>query len=65
MAMLNSFELFGLEPKFAIDEAARNGSNLEMTRRALDFYDEVSAQGGGRLDTSSLILRLPRRAANH
>ena len=22
MAMLNSFELFGLEPKFAIDEAA-------------------------------------------
>lgn len=51
--------------RIAIDEAARNGSNLEMTRRALDFYDEVSAQGGGRLDTSSLILRLPRRAANH
>lgn len=46
----------------ALDEAGRNGSKLDVAREVLGFYDELSAEGNGRLDTSSLILRLPRKA---
>jgi 3-hydroxyisobutyrate dehydrogenase len=42
----------------ALEEAARNGSALEMTRLVDRFYSEVQAMGGGRWDTSSLIARL-------
>ncbi len=42
----------------ALEEAARNGSALEMTRLVDQFYSEVQAMGGGRWDTSSLIARL-------
>ena len=44
----------------ALDEAARNGSTLEMTRLVDQFYAEVQALGGRRWDTSSLIARLDR-----
>jgi 3-hydroxyisobutyrate dehydrogenase-like beta-hydroxyacid dehydrogenase len=43
---------------FCIDEAARNGSQLPVADVVLGFYNELAANGGGRLDTSSLIRRL-------
>jgi 3-hydroxyisobutyrate dehydrogenase-like beta-hydroxyacid dehydrogenase len=43
---------------FCIDEAARNGSQLPVAGVVLGFYNELAANGGGRLDTSSLIRRL-------
>jgi 3-hydroxyisobutyrate dehydrogenase-like beta-hydroxyacid dehydrogenase len=43
---------------FCIDEAARNGSQLPVADVVLGFYNELAADGGGRLDTSSLIRRL-------
>jgi 3-hydroxyisobutyrate dehydrogenase len=41
-----------------LDEARRNGARLPVTALVDQFYAEVQAQGGGRLDTSSLIKRL-------
>lgn len=41
-----------------IDEASRNGADLPVTKTVDGFYKEVQEMGGGRLDTSSLILRL-------
>lgn len=41
-----------------LDEAARNGADLPVTKTVDGFYEEVQEMGGGRLDTSSLILRL-------
>jgi 3-hydroxyisobutyrate dehydrogenase-like beta-hydroxyacid dehydrogenase len=41
-----------------LDEAARNGSKLPITADILAFYRELSRDGGGRMDTSSLIERL-------
>ncbi|WP_091738752.1 NAD(P)-dependent oxidoreductase [Phenylobacterium immobile] len=43
-----------------LDEAARNGSNLEMTSLIRDFYVDVRGMGGGRWDTSSLVARLEK-----
>ncbi|MEY3266828.1 MAG: hypothetical protein RJA15_1274 [Actinomycetota bacterium] len=43
---------------FCIDEATRNGSQLPVADVVLGFYNELAADGGGRLDTSSLIRRL-------
>ena len=42
----------------ALEEAARNGAELEMTRLVDRFYAEVQKMGGNRWDTSSLIARL-------
>ena len=44
----------------ALDEAQRNGAQLEMTRLVDRFYAEVQALGGNRWDTSSLIARLKK-----
>jgi 2-hydroxy-3-oxopropionate reductase len=44
--------------KIALDAAAENGANLELTQLVDSFYAEVEAGGGGRWDTSSLIARL-------
>jgi 3-hydroxyisobutyrate dehydrogenase len=41
-----------------LDEAARNGATLDMTRMVDGFYDEVQGLGGRRWDTSSLVARL-------
>ncbi len=41
-----------------MDEAQRVGAALPVTALIDQFYAEVQAQGGGRLDTSSLIQRL-------
>ena len=44
-----------------IEESARNGAELPITRIVNDYYGEVQAMGGGRWDTSSLIRRLTRK----
>ncbi|WP_428510372.1 NAD(P)-dependent oxidoreductase [Roseateles sp.] len=41
-----------------LDEARRNGARLPVTAVVDQFYADVQADGGGRLDTSSLIQRL-------
>lgn len=41
-----------------LDEASRNGADLPVTKTVDGFYKEAQEMGGGRLDTSSLILRL-------
>jgi 3-hydroxyisobutyrate dehydrogenase len=41
-----------------LDEAGRNGANLEVTALVDKFYGEVQALGGNRWDTSSLVARL-------
>jgi 3-hydroxyisobutyrate dehydrogenase len=41
-----------------LDEARRQGARLPVTALVDQFYADVQAQGGGRLDTSSLIKRL-------
>jgi 3-hydroxyisobutyrate dehydrogenase len=43
---------------YTIAEADRVGARLELTRLVAGYYDEVSAGGGGRLDTSALLTRL-------
>ncbi|MEZ5703738.1 MAG: NAD(P)-dependent oxidoreductase [Burkholderiaceae bacterium] len=41
-----------------LDEAKRNGARLPVTALVDQFYADLQAQGGNRLDTSSLIKRL-------
>jgi 3-hydroxyisobutyrate dehydrogenase-like beta-hydroxyacid dehydrogenase len=41
-----------------LEEAKRNGSRLPVTALVDQFYADVQAMGGNRLDTSSLIKRL-------
>lgn len=41
-----------------LDEASRNGASLPVTSKVDEFYSKVQEIGGGRLDTSSLILLL-------
>ncbi|MGH6718961.1 MAG: NAD(P)-dependent oxidoreductase [Alphaproteobacteria bacterium] len=43
-----------------IDEARRNGAFLPVAALVDQFYAEIQAAGGGRLDTSSLMRRLIR-----
>lgn len=43
-----------------LDEARRNGATLPVTALVDQFYAEVQAMGGNRLDTSSLMKRLRR-----
>ncbi len=40
-----------------LDEAAKNGAELPITRIIDDYYAEIQAMNGGRWDTSSLIRR--------
>lgn len=41
--------------RYAIDEAEGFGLPLDLSKAVLSAYDELSRQGGGRFDTSSLI----------
>lgn len=43
-----------------LDEAEKNGAQLELTRLVDGYYAEVQAMGGNRWDTSSLIARLKK-----
>jgi 3-hydroxyisobutyrate dehydrogenase-like beta-hydroxyacid dehydrogenase len=45
---------------YVLSEARRNGSHLPVTALVDQFYSEVQALGGGRWDTSSLIVPLER-----
>ena len=42
----------------ALDEAKRNGARLPVTALVDQFYADIQASGGNRLDTSSLLKRL-------
>ncbi len=44
-----------------LDEAARNGAKLELTKLVDGYYAEIQNMGGKRWDTSSLIARLERK----
>ena len=44
----------------AMAEAKENGSELPVAALVDTFYEEIQRAGGNRLDTSSLIARLPR-----
>lgn len=43
-----------------LDEAQKNGAQLELTKLVDAYYSEVQAMGGSRWDTSSLIARLKK-----
>ena len=43
-----------------LDEAKKNGAQLELTELVDRYYAEVQAMGGSRWDTSSLIARLKK-----
>lgn len=43
-----------------LDEAAKNGAKLDLTRLVDSYYADVQALGGKRWDTSSLIARLEK-----
>jgi len=45
----------------ALDEARSNGATLAVAALVDQFYADVQRMGGGRLDTSALIKRLPRK----
>lgn len=43
-----------------LEQARKTGADLPLTALVDQFYGEVQNMGGGRFDTSSLILRLNR-----
>ena len=45
---------------YVLEEARRNGSHLPVTALVDQFYSEVQALGGGRWDTSSLLVPLDK-----
>ncbi|MEL7027617.1 MAG: NAD(P)-dependent oxidoreductase [Pseudomonadota bacterium] len=45
---------------YVLEEARRNGANLPVTALVDQFYAQIQAIGGGRWDTSSLIVPLQR-----
>ncbi|MEO0420539.1 MAG: NAD(P)-dependent oxidoreductase [Pseudomonadota bacterium] len=45
---------------YALDEAKRLGLSSPVSALVDQFYADVQASGGGRLDTSALITRLPK-----
>ena len=49
----------------AMAEAKRNGSELPVAEIVDRFYAEIQSAGGNRFDTSSLIIRLPRKGFSH
>ncbi len=61
----HGFAVDWMRKDFAIclAEARRNGASLPVTALVDQFYAQVQANGGGRLDTSSLLTLLERRPA--
>ncbi len=43
-----------------IEEARANGASVPVAAMVDQFYADVQAKGGGRLDTSALVTRLPK-----
>jgi 3-hydroxyisobutyrate dehydrogenase-like beta-hydroxyacid dehydrogenase len=50
--------------RITLDQARRSGAQLPVTGLVDQFYADVQAKGGGRLDTSSLRLRFPTSGSN-
>jgi 3-hydroxyisobutyrate dehydrogenase len=48
---------------YALDEARRLGLSAPVTALVDQFYAEVQAQGGNRLDTSALVTRYPKSSS--
>lgn len=48
--------------RIVLDEARRNGAQLPVTALVDQFYGDVQRMGGGRWDTSSLLVRLQGEA---
>jgi 3-hydroxyisobutyrate dehydrogenase len=48
---------------YALDEARRLGLSAPVTALVDQFYAEVQAQGGNRLDTSALVRRYPKSSS--
>ncbi|QQD21364.1 NAD-binding protein [Oceanospirillaceae bacterium ASx5O] len=46
--------------QICLQEALHNGSSLPVTALVDQFYGELQQQGAGKLDTSALLLRLPK-----
>jgi 3-hydroxyisobutyrate dehydrogenase-like beta-hydroxyacid dehydrogenase len=44
--------------KICLEEANRNGSPLPLAALIDQYYGDVQRLGGGRFDTSSLLMRL-------
>jgi 3-hydroxyisobutyrate dehydrogenase len=44
----------------AIDEARANGASLPITAMIDQFYCDIQHMGGGRMDTSAIVKRLPK-----
>ncbi len=44
----------------AIDEARANGASLPITAMIDQFYGDIQHLGGGRMDTSAIVKRLPK-----
>ncbi len=61
----HGFAVDWMRKDFAIclAEARRNGASLPVTALVDQFYAQVQANGGGRLDTSSLLTLLEKRPA--
>lgn len=51
-------DLMRKDLSLVFDEARRNGARLPVTALIDQFYADLQAQGGNRLDTSSLVKRL-------
>ena len=47
--------------RIALDEARSNGAQLPVAALVDQFYADIQAMGGGRLDTSSLVKRLSKQ----
>ena len=45
---------------YAVAEARSNGSQVPVAEQVLGYYGELMERGRGRMDTSSLVTRLPR-----
>jgi 3-hydroxyisobutyrate dehydrogenase-like beta-hydroxyacid dehydrogenase len=47
--------------RICLEQASRSHAELPVTKIVAGYYDELSGQGAGRMDTSSLIRRLRRQ----
>ena len=47
--------------RICIEEAKRNGASLPITKIVSEYYNQLSARGHGRNDTSSLIRLLRKK----
>ncbi len=54
-------DLMRKDLQLCFEEAARNGSQLPISAIVDGYYAQIQATGGNRLDTSSLLTRLPRK----